>query len=157
MGLITDIFDRGFDVYKFLTLKSKSNIVYKRMILREIRDNIKRLELRNRKGVSLNVLISKLQNENIVNAMEDNFNFNRLAGEAKLEITDQLPDRMNKYLDWDCKRLVYSIDEKITSLKDIPDMFPGEEGKGINVMARLNNLYIQCILVVFLIRKAEKG
>ncbi len=156
MGIISDIFDHGFNIYKFLSNKSRSGIIHKRMILREIRDNIKRLEMRHRKGINLKILISKLQNENIVKAIEDNFNFNKLAKAVKIEKSDKLPGKMTKYVDWDCKKLVYSIDEKITALKDILDMFPELHSSGLNITARLNNLYIQCILVTYLIKKAGR-
>ena len=155
MIALNELFGQGFDIYKFLTSKAQSNNIHKKMIIREIRDNIKRLELRNRTGVNLNLLIQKLDNTSLVKAMENNYQLNKVAGNIKIEPDDCVSDKFTKYIGWDAEKLLNSIDGKLVALKDILDIFPDLNRSGINITTRLNNLYIQYILVSLLLRKAS--
>jgi hypothetical protein len=157
MSVLNEIFGSGFDIYKFLTQKSKANNISKRLLFRELKNNIERLEHRNKKGVDRKILIEKLENESVLKAIQDGYDFNKLA--PKCAVDDSLIDAFRKakrYKGWNAEQVVLSIDEKTTSLKDLVAMFPYFKESNLNLTARLNNLYFQCILLVILIRKSAQ-
>jgi hypothetical protein len=155
MSVLNEIFGSGFDIYKFLTQKSKANNISKRLLFRELKNNIERLEHRNKKGVDRNILIEKLENESVLKAIQDGYDFNKLA--PKSFVDDSLIDvfrKAKRYKGWSAEQVVFSIDEKITVLRDLVAMFPDFKESNLNLTSRLNNLYFQCILLVILIRKS---
>jgi hypothetical protein len=77
MSTLNEIFGSGFDLYKYLTQKSNVNNTNKRLIYREIRDNLQRLEHRKNKGVDIFVLIKKLENQHFLKALQEGYDFNR--------------------------------------------------------------------------------
>ena len=157
MSIIVDLFEKGFDLYKNLTVKAKNNTIIKKQLIREIRDNLKLLEHRNRKGIDRKALIDKLSNSSIISAITENYQFNYLARKQRITpaVASQLP-KTKKYLNWDAEHFISSIDEKISSLKNLPDLFPDFAKAPVNLTLRLNNLYFQLILLSYLIRQSEK-
>lgn len=156
MSLMQEIFGSAFELYGFLSQKSKSRNATKRMLLREIRNNIKRLEHRNRKGVNRHILIQKLENTSLIAALDQDFSFNKLCPGQKVNpamLTQFAP--AEKYAGWDANRLMNSIDEKIVQLKELSELYSPEGIKAINLTQRLNNLFAQLLLVSVLIKQAE--
>jgi hypothetical protein len=158
MSIVSEIFEAGFDLYKFLTQHSRGSNVLKSLLIRELRDNLKRLEHRNRADVNRKALIEKLENQNILRAISEGFQFNKLAKDQQIDdgIVNKIPQSI-KYKNWDCNQFITSIDEKITSLKDLPGLYSDLENAPINLTLRLNNLHLQCLLVTLLIKKSTKN
>lgn len=157
MSIINDLFEQGFDLYKFLTLKAQNKSATKKLLLREIRDNLKLLEHRNKSGVDRLALIKKLNNSSLLKAISENYNFKNLAKKQRItkEILLRLP-KAKKYQNWDAEGLLNSIDEKIIAIKSLPDLYPILENAPINLTSRLDNLYLQLILISYLVRESEK-
>lgn len=157
MSLLTDIFGSGFDLYRFLTDKARSKNSLSKLVIREIRDNIKRLEHRNKEGVNREKLIEMLSNERYLDAVSSGYNFNRLCGnqDVDAELIKTLPSA-KKYQGWKMEQILNSIDEKIVSLRELPSLYSSLEASGLNITARLNNLYLLLVLAGYLIRKKEK-
>lgn len=157
MSLVLDVFEKGFNVYAYLTQKSKSKNKNKRLLLRELRDNMKRLELREKRGVNHELLISHLQNEQLEESMNNGFDLNSLAKGTFVdkEIVNMSP-HFQKYLGWDCEKLMLGIDGKIVALKELFKLIEDVEKSNINVKQRLGNLYVQCVLVSLLVKSSMK-
>jgi hypothetical protein len=157
MSIINELFEQGFDLYKFLTLNAQNKNATKKLLIREIRDNLKLLEHRNKPGVDRTVLINKLSNSSLLKAISVNYNFKVLA--KKQRITEAIFNRLpkaRKYHNWDAEQLINSVDEKITAIKTLPDLYPELGNAPINLTLRLDNLYLQLVLISFLVKEAEK-
>lgn len=157
MSIINDLFEQGFDLYKFLTLKAQNKNATKKLLLREIRDNLKLLEHRNKTGVDRFAIIIKLNNSSLLKAISENYNFKNLAKKQRItkETFLRLP-KAKKYHNWDAEGLLNSIDEKIVAIKNLPDLYPNLENAPVNLTLRLDNLYLQLILISYLVRESEK-
>ena len=90
-------------------------------------------------------------------AISENYNFKALVKKQRISeaISKRLP-KARKYLNWDAEQLINSIDEKISAVKNLPDLYPDLENAPINLTSRLNNLYLQLVLISFLVKEAEK-
>lgn len=155
MSIFSEIVESGFDIYKFLNQRANSKDVIRRVIYRELRNNIQRLEHRNRKNADKYIIIQKLENTGIVQAINAGFSFNKLAPRQRVD--EQLISRLpsaNRYRSWDAEKLVLSIDEKIVALKDLFDLYHGDSKSDVNLTLRLNNLFILCIALTLLIKRA---
>jgi hypothetical protein len=155
--MLKDFFGPGFELYKFLSQKSRVKHVAKQMILRELANNIKRLEHRNNKGVNRTALIKMLENSSIVQSIQDGFEFNKLAPGESVDnsIVEKIPSA-KRYIGWDAEKLMKSIDEKVVSVKDLLQIYDDVEKAPINITHRLNNLFMQSLLLSILIKKASK-
>ncbi len=156
MNIIQDIFNPGFELYSFLTQKSRIKNTNKRLILREVRNNIKRLEHRNTKGVNRNAIIEKLENTGYIKALEQGFLLNKVAPRVKIDddVISYFPPA-KKYKGWNVSQLLSSADEKMTALKELHYFFSDQKEAKINLTSRLNNLYYILILITFLIKKSS--
>lgn len=145
-------------VYTFLSNKAKTKNVEKSFVFREIKNNLKRLENRNRKNLKLDMLILSLENEAIKKALKAGFNFNNLAKNKNIVVGEEIliEKRNRRYLAWDCEKLVFSIDEKIEVMKDSLSYFDDINQSDINFKLKLNNLYFQILLLVLLINQSNK-
>ncbi|MBN1116965.1 MAG: hypothetical protein JXA77_07170 [Bacteroidales bacterium] len=153
MSIFSEIFESGFDIYKFLNQRSKTKDVHKNLILRELKNNIRRLEHRNKSGVNKFVLIQKLENQSIVEAIKTGFNFNKLAPRQKVdkEIANKILFA-KKYIGWNTEKIILSLDEKIVALKEIDELF-NKKGSQVNITQRLNNVFHLCVLLIVLIKR----
>ncbi len=147
----------GFkDLFQYLTNRSKTKDVVKNNVLREIRDNMKLLEHRDKEGVNIPALINNLSNVAIEAAYSDNFNFNKLA--PKKLMTEELllsKKRQKDYVGWDVEKFIYSIEGKIKDLKNIPNLYPDIIAAPVNLTLRFDNLFYQLVLLAIFIRQAE--
>jgi hypothetical protein len=157
MSTLNEIFGSGFDLYKFLSQKSKVNNITKRLIYREIRNNMRRLEHRNKKGVDIIVLINKLENISISKAIEEGFDFHKLA--PKMIINEPIIDKIpaaNRYRGWGADKIIFSIDEKLIATKDLTELYTDLYKAPINLTKRLNNLYLLYVLLAVLIKTTSR-
>lgn len=156
MNIVKDVFGSGFELYNFLNQKAKVRNITKRKLIREIRNNIKRLEHRNKKGVSKFLLIQKLENVSILDAIDEGFDFNKLAPKQKIDDkTIEYISSAKRFKNWNAEKIVGSIDEKIVSLKELEGLYEDESLASINITARLNNLYLLLIFLSILIKNSE--
>lgn len=144
-------------VYEFLSEKAKTKDIDKSFVFRELKNNLKRLENTNKKNVKLDKLILSLENTAILKAMKVGFNFNYLASK-KIVVTENLiiEKRNKRYLNWNCEKLVSSIESKIQVLKDSIQYFDDINKANTNFRLKLNNLYFQILLLVVLINESNK-
>lgn len=149
----------GFkDLFTYLTAKSKTRDIHKNAVLREIRDNIKLLEHRDKTGVNIQALIEGLSATAIEQAYTANFNFKNLADHHKSITAEMiLNKRQEKYIGWNCKKIIYSIEGKIKDIKNIPKLYSDLSQAPVNLPVRLDNLFFQMVLLVVLIRSSEKA
>lgn len=143
------------DIFTYLTNKSKSKDILANDVLRELRDNIKILEHRNSEGVNYAALIENLSCTNIETAYKANFNFNMLVHKKKLPAQFILHKSQEKYIGWDAKKFIYSIEGKIKDLKTLPKLFSDLSKAPIHLAVRFNNLFYQMILFTIFIRKSN--
>lgn len=157
MSMINELFEQGFDLYKFLTEKAKTRNATKKLLIREIRDNLKLLEHRNKQGVDTEALISKLSNTVFLKAISENYNFKSFVKKGRITaaIYSKIP-RAKKYENWDADKLIGSIDEKIASIKIIREIYPNLKTAPVNLTYRFDNLYLQLVLLSYLIKMSEK-
>jgi hypothetical protein len=155
MSVFNEIFGSGFDLYKFLSQKLKDKDSTKQLIYRELKNNIQRLEHRNKKGVDTIMLIKKLENVSIYNAIKDGFDFKQLA--PKIVVDDNIIaffSHSSRFKGWNSEQIILSIDEKLTALKDIIELYSNINDAPINLTKRLNKLFVLCILLVILMKES---
>jgi hypothetical protein len=157
MSILNELFGSGFDLYKFLSQHSKSRNSYKRLIIRELRNNLRRLEHRNNKGVNRSAIIEKLENTSIVTAITEDFNLNKIA--PKQHIDKELIGKIKeakRFKNWNADKVLLSIDEKIVVLKELNKFYENLDVAPINITQRLNNLYVLCVLLTILIKRTTQ-
>ncbi len=141
------------DLFTFLSDRSKSKDIIKNNVLREIRDNLKLLEHRDKEGVNILALIESLAFENIADAYKQNYQFSKLLDHNKLLSKKFiLNKRQEKYIGWDASKFIYSIEGKIKDLKNLPKLYNDITQAPINLSVRFDNLYYQMVLFVLFIR-----
>jgi 3',5'-cyclic AMP phosphodiesterase CpdA len=146
------------DLFEYLTDRSKTKDVIKNALLRELRDNLKLLDHRDKKGVNINAIIDGLTTSATEDAYKNNFNFNKLiAKNKKLPAELILNKRQEKYIGWDCKRFIYSIEGKIKDIKNLPRLYSDLAQAPINLNVRMDNLFYQVLLLVLFIKKTTES
>ncbi len=152
LGYIELGIDREKELFQYLTVKFKSKDVIRNAMLREIRDNIKLLEHRNKEGVNLKAIIESLSHTAIENAYANNFNLNKLNEKRLLSADFILNKRQEDYIGWDCKKFIYSIEGKIKDIKNLPRIYDDLKTAPVNLTLRLDNLFYQLVLFTLFIR-----
>ena len=148
----------GLDAIKetvqFLTQKSRTSNITKRLILREIRDNLKLLSHTSKDGVNHLGIIKELSNQAFTRAFEEGFNFKNLK-KGKLPtsvVTNLNQKRAEKYIGWDTEQLIMSIEGKINELKKLPRIYKHINTAPLNLNLRLSNLFLQLRLLALFIK-----
>ena len=131
-----------------LTAKSKSTNVHKKLIIRELRDNLRKYESVFKNNLSVDLLIDNLDNEAVENAIQDNFDFKKLK---RGEIPEKLirEPRNKKYAGWTAETLIDKIDEKIEELKNLKRLNKGTvlDLRHSNTHLMLSNLFYRMKLL----------
>lgn len=145
-------------IYEYLTTKSKTKNIEKKFVFRELKNNLERLENRNKENLKLDKLIISLENEAYKKALKVDFDFNALAGKKDAVVTNEIliVKRNNRYIGWNCERLISNIDSKIEVLKDIVSYYDDINNSNTNFKLKLSNLYFQILLLVLLINQSNK-
>lgn len=133
------------DLLQFLDRRSKTKDVVSNNLLRELRDNLLLLQHRNNAGVDQTVLVSALSTTAIEAAFAANFNFKSLTTAATLQQKHVINKHLQKYVGWDAKRFIYSIEGKITELKRLFTLYADMQAAPLNITLRLNNLFFQML------------
>ncbi len=122
----------------------------KKLLLSELKNNLKQFE--NAKKISLNYdeLITILSNEQIVEARKKGFVFS-LIKIGKVQYEHIKDKRNNRYKGRDCEWLFVSISEKIDELKKLQSQRSLNNLKKLNIGRQLSNLlYKMKLLTQFL-------
>ena len=112
------------NILSLLSTKSKSKNIHKKLIIRELRDNIKKYINVFKNKLSNDLLIDNISNTEIKNAIKDNFNFNKLTRGTISENLIKEP-RNKKYIGWTAAKLTDKIDEKTEELKSLKQLNNG--------------------------------
>ena len=144
------------ELFQFLADRSTSRDRIKNALLRELRDNMKLLEHRDKSGVNVMAMIDGLSASAIAEAYSANYKFDTLCeGPKKLPAAVILSKQQEKYIGWNVERFMYAIEGKIRDLKNLPKLYSNLETAPVNLSVRLNNLYNQMLLLaIFISRKA---
>lgn len=144
------------DIITYLTDRSKTKDILRNNLLREMRDNLKLLEHRDKEGVQLSAIIQGLQLTAIDEAYNKNYNFKKLTAEGdRLPVQLILNKRQEKYVGWTADKFIYSIEGKIRDLKNIPALYKDLATAPVNLPVRLDNLFHQLLLLVIFIRSEK--
>ncbi|MBK7038328.1 MAG: hypothetical protein KBF42_03760 [Chitinophagales bacterium] len=141
------------ELFTFLSDRSKSKDIIKNNILRELRDNLKLLEHRDKEGVNIKAIIDGLQLTSVGEAYKQNYNFDKLLDHnKKLEKHFILNKSQEKYIGWNADKFIYSLEGKIKDLKNLPILYTDITKAPVNLSLRFDNLYYQSVLFVLFIR-----
>lgn len=144
------------ELFTFFNERSRTADRLKKNILRELRDNIKLLEHRNKEGVQVNVILQTLSAKAISEAYQQNYNFNQLSdGLHKLPANLISHKQQEKYIGWTPEKFMENIEGKINDLRNLPVLYPDLSKAPILLHVRLDNLYYQLVLFgLFISRKS---
>ena len=142
------------ELIPFLSEKSKTENITKRLVLRELRDNLKVLIYAYEKKADVDKVIDRLNNAAIKDAMKSGFDFNKIR---KGKITDDLikEERNKKYTGWSCEQLFDKVDEKIEELRLIKSLYFNLDESHKNMTLIIGNLYFRMKLLADFIRHKE--
>ena len=134
-----------------LSEKSKTENITKRLVLRELRDNLKVLMYAHEKKADVVKVIERLNNTAIKEAVKIGFDFNKIR---KGKITDAIvtEERNKKYIGWSCEQLFDKVDEKIEELRLIKNLYPNLDESRKNLTLVVGNLYFRMKLLADFIR-----
>ena len=140
------------DLLNFLSKEGKTNDILKKQVIRELRNNLNIFHNAFRNNVSPDIMIEMLGNDDIKEAIKNNFKFKRLKA-GSIEPYHVFDDRNKKYIGWDAEKLMDKIDEKIEELKNIKKMNGGSVKKAENnISLMLSNLYYRMKLLADFIK-----
>ena len=140
------------ELIPFLSEKAKNSGKQKKLVIRELRDNLNTLKNGYKHRLPADVIVDTLSNSAYRNALEENFDFNKIRkGELQ---TFEISDKRNmRYLCWTMERLLDKIDEKIEELKQLKKMSGSLDAlEGANISLMLSNLYFRMKLAAEFMR-----
>jgi uncharacterized protein YllA (UPF0747 family) len=142
------------DLLAFLYKKSKTNDVFKKRVIIELRDNLNVFKNGFINQSSYDPMIDLLSREAVQSAIRGNFSFKKLhGGNIPAAIIDE--ERNKKYQGWTAEKLVDKIDEKIVELKNIKKMnHDSVEQVRNNISLMMSNLYFRMKLLADFIQSA---
>ena len=142
------------DLLQYFTERSKSADNLRNNILRELRDNLKLLEHRNKEGVNHAAILQKLSVTAIGKAYADNYTFDKLCeGPKQLPASLIMHKAQEKYIGWSATQFIYNIEGRINDLHNLPTLYNDLQHAPINLSLRLDNLYHQLLLFGLFISK----
>ena len=146
-GWISTVISHATDIIPKLSEKSKSVSVHKKLIIRELRDNIKVFVHAYKNRIHPDVVIDNLSNKALLDAINDNFNFKKIKkGVIKKELITE--DRNKKYIGWSAEKMLNKIDEKIEELRTIKKLNGSvDKADKTNMPLLLSNLFYRMKLL----------
>ncbi|WP_430895391.1 MULTISPECIES: hypothetical protein [unclassified Paraflavitalea] len=140
------------DLLSFLHKEGKTNDVLKKLVIRELINNLNIFHNAYLNEVSPDVMIDLLSNESIKKAIDENFKFNKLKP-GTIEPYHVKDDRNKKYIGWTAEKLIDKIDEKIEELKNLKKMNKNSVlSTKNNTSLMLSNLYYRMKLLADFIK-----
>jgi hypothetical protein len=137
-----------------LTAKSKTTNIHKKLIIRELRDNLIMFKNVLEKGLSADSLIDHMSNEKIKKAIEDDFDF-KLLKKGVIKDIHIKENRNRIYKGWTAEDLIEKIDEKTEELKNLKKLNKGtiKKLKKSNINLMLSNQFHRMQLLARFINK----
>lgn len=111
----------------------------KKLLLSELKMNLRQFENANKIKLNYDELVKILSNEKILEAKKVGYTFNliKIGRIKRKHIKDK---RNNRYLDKDCKWLFESISDKIDELKQLQSQRNLKDIKELNIGRQMSNL-----------------
>ncbi len=143
------------DLIGFLQKKSETNDIHKKQVIRELKNNLNVFKNAFVNEAPYDTLIDLLSNEALQQAVNANFNFDKLRS-GKVELKHIYNDRNKKYVGWTASKLTEKIDEKIIELKNIKKLNGGSvTGSKNNISLMISNLYYRMKLLADFIQSGK--
>lgn len=143
------------ELLAFLYKKSKTNDVFKKQVIIELRDNLNVFKNGFLNQAPYDQVIDLLSHEAIQSAIKENFNFKKLRA-GTIHISMIYEERNKKYAGWTAERLVDKIDEKIVELKNIKKLNRGSvQDVKNNISLMVSNLYFRMKLLADFIQSEK--
>jgi hypothetical protein len=135
------------DLLAFLYKKSKTNDVFKKQLIIELRDNLNVFKNGFLNQSPYDPMIDLLSRDAIQAAIKENFSFKKLRS-GTIPVSVIYDDRNKKYAGWTAEKLVDKIDEKIVELKNIKKMNRDSvQDARNNISLMMSNLYFRMKLL----------
>ena len=140
------------DLLAFLYKKSKTNDIYKKQLIMELRDNLNVFKNGFMNNTPYDMMIDLLNNQAIQSSIKENFSFKKLKA-GVIDGKYVYDERNKKYIGWTTERLIDKIDEKIVELKNIKKMNNNTvtDVKN-NISLMMGNLYFRMKLMADFIK-----
>jgi hypothetical protein len=140
------------DLLAFLYKKSKTNDVFKKQLIIELRDNLNVFKNGFLNQSPYDTMIDLLSRDAIQAAIKENFSFKKLRS-GNIPVSIIYDERNKKYAGWTAEKLVDKIDEKIVELKNIKKMNRNSvQDASNNISLMMSNLYFRMKLLADFIR-----
>ncbi len=140
------------DLLAFLYKKSKTNDVYKKQVIIELRDNLNVFKNGFINQSPYDTMIDLLSRDAIQSAIKENFSFKKLRT-GMIHVSIIYDERNKKYAGWTAEKLVDKIDEKIVELKNIKKMNRDTvQDVRNNISLMMSNLYFRMKLLADFIK-----
>ncbi len=140
------------DLLAFLYKKSKTNDVYKKQVIIELRDNLNVFKNGFINQSPNDTMIDLLSRDAIQAAIKENFSFKKLRA-GTIHISIIYDERNKKYAGWTAEKLVDKIDEKIVELKNIKKLNRDTvQDVRNNISLMMSNLYFRMKLLADFIK-----
>jgi len=135
------------DLLAFLYKKSKTNDVFKKQVLIELRDNLNVYKNGFLNHSPYDMMIDLLSRDAVQAAIKENFSFKKLRA-GTIHVSIIYDERNKKYAGWTAEKLVDKIDEKMVELKNIKKMNHNsvKEARN-NISLMMSNLYFRMKLL----------
>ena len=135
------------DLIAFLNKKAQTNNIYKKQLIKELRNNLNVFSNGFLNNSSYDTIIDLLSNDAFREAVKNNFAFKTLK-HGKIEMLHIHDERNKKYAGWNAEKLADKIDEKIIELRNIKRLNSGsiKEVKN-NIPLMISNLYFRMKLL----------
>jgi hypothetical protein len=135
------------DLLAFLYKKSKTNDVFKKQVLIELRDNLNVFKNGFLNHSPYDTMIDLLSRDAVQAAIKENFSFKKLRA-GTIHVSIIYDERNKKYAGWTAEKLVDKIDEKMVELKNIKKMNHNsvKEARN-NISLMMSNLYFRMKLL----------
>lgn len=143
---VSATFSSLLDIIPFLSNYSKTGSVHKKMVIRELRDNLKIIKNAHQNKINYNIVVDKLSNDAIKKAIADNFDFDKIK-RGKIKKEHVYDKRNSRYTGWSAGKLMDKIDEKIEELKNLKAMKGNLQEVDNNVGLLMSNLYYRLKLM----------
>lgn len=140
------------DLLAFLYKKSKTNDVFKKQLIIELRDNLNVFKNGFLNQSPYDTMIDLLSRDAIQAAIKENFSFKKLRS-GVIPVSVIYDERNKRYAGWTAEKLVDKIDEKIVELKNIKKMNRNSvQDARNNISLMISNLYFRMKLLADFIR-----
>ena len=134
------------EVITGLTKKTRTNVATKKLLISELKNNLKHFNTAYRNNFNHAELITILSNAEIIEARINGFQFSKVKGGTITELIVQ-DIRNERYIGKDCEWLFHSISDKILELRAIYNIQPLPNLDKSNMTLQFSNLFFKMKLI----------